>query len=361
MSQRQTSNTARNESRTFVHATPQNGILYEYRVGFYTKDGVETYSSYKTQFEYWDDNKSTRDTTLRVGASQPAPGVAGARPALTINTGITRPALNNIISDLRNNDLLSSFRDELENNKGRANDLTKAQVRRFNKTSGEWVDFGVVNPGLFVDNTPLNPGRGYTYEVTLLKTSVFELLRGVELPEKDTETLTNYSQKRGRFENSRTARTNTLPPDNERAIRNDGDRGPDPARVYREGATNNVRYVDFDYVVQKPTLNKIMVNSVGNEKLIVISGRITGNVSLVDSVHIYATLNGVKAIIGITHVLGGKRAFSYMDRKLSGIIGARDYSARLMYNDYTISDETPVVSFTQRNNLTLLEEQANGF
>ena len=92
-----------------------------------------------------------------------------------------------------------------------------------------------------------------------------------------------------------------------------------------------------------------------------ISGRVIGTPSMIDSIHIFATLNGIKAIVGVTHLLGGKNAFAFVDRTLSGVVGIRDYSARIMYSDYSVSDETPVVSFIQRNNLTRLEELANGF
>jgi hypothetical protein len=274
-----------------------------------------------------------------------------------------------VIQDIKADGIFSSFASDIDNNKGRVNGLVKTQVKRIDKTSGAVVDFGVIARGVFVDDAqtaasvgalPPQPGGSYTYEVKLLKASVFELLRDVTLPEKDEVTLENYTENRGRFQNNRTQRTNMLPPHNERAIANNP-RVNTPDEVFRQGDTGVVRYIDQEFPTIKPSLGNIRVKSVGNDKLIIIQGAIRGDTTQIDSIHIFAEFNGVKAIIGIAHVFKNSNMFEFMDRTLSGVVGIRSYYVRIMFNDYSIGDESDSVSFTQPNNLTRLEAQANGF
>ena len=346
------------QNSVFYHSTPEDNNAYQYTAVFQKSDGTISQGGYRAYFEYLGRTKYDEGVRISTGPAV----MTNTGPRFKILMGFNEPGFSDVLTTLAAGGISTPFLDEIRSNRGRVESLLKAHVIRYDKTTGGTTDYGLVEAGEFLDSANVVRGHEYLYEVRLLRASIFDLIRGITLDEKDALTLRNYAKDRAKFENSTTLRTNTLPAVNALTIKND----PDTLKikeVFWKGRTSHVSYVELSVPVMDVSIEKLVAIFSEDTEIgpsVTVSGFIHGAVKMVDSVIIYAETSRQKAVVGVVHMHGNDRGFTFRDTTLGSVVGTRKYSARILKNNYAMSSETPQYTITKRTSLSFDEERANG-
>ena len=348
-----TISTSDSSSTDFIHKSPRDGHIYKYRAIFRNMDGTTSHS--KTTAVHTYRRPETSGINFIVGnaaARKVGAGSEDINVTIPVSASLMVDGMQEIISTIEKNNAFTSFAEDIKNNRGRFKDLLKINVRRMNVDTGVVYDLGVHSPKTFIDNLDASrrnsnapgPVRGtrYRYELTLLRTSIFDILRGVELTQKDPETLISYKQKVSKFLNSKTLRTGILPPSNIEFSNNDINVEP-LMQSFVNGSTAVIRYVDA-YVPPAGYSNIHDLSAAviyPGEYLVRLSWSFPENdIKKVDHFQIYATYLSTRAIVGIAHPFGTGGRFEFTDKKLGSAIGKRTYQVIPVYNDYTVGESS---------------------
>ena len=325
---------------TFVHDNPVDEKTYEYKVCYQNKDGTQSDPPERSYSEYR--AKKTTGVDFSVKTLKTEDKGATSAVSFDIAADFTTQGMQEVTQLVAANDALSSFKEDITNNRGRFQELLKSSVKRLNVKTGEIVDFGVQDLTTFVDdpssNTtqnspPVVAGGEYRYEVTLLKAPLSHLLLDVKEEVKDPDRLLKYIRDEARFDDPIYKRKGVLPSRNTDLVK-DNRGAATPASVFLNGATTLVKFVNVSFPMSKASVSNLVVEMEGIDNRIRLGWKVTGNRATIDHIQVLANFQGVSAVIGVAHCFQQGSNFSFLDSKLSGLVGLRKYGLRVIYNDY---------------------------
>jgi len=352
-------------SHVFVHSLKSliHDHLYQYTVHFKNMDGTITPARSKAYHHY----DSFEDTGLELDVSSPMVGTIGSMATVSfmLKAGFKKNGLQETIKMFKNNEAYASFVKDIESNKENFDKLLKIGVRRIDMTNGEEFNFGPQELGKFVDNginitagaMPPMGGRKYRYEFTLLQASVFDLLIGTSVDVKDELTFINFKKKISKYLNAKTMKTATLLPTPD-FVTPDITDYKSPNSVFEDGKTSLVIIKDVNIKTPLSTILSVYnlsVQKVGIPSMITVTWQCKLAPSMIDHFQVVARYCGMEAVIGVTHPYESKGVYSYMDTKLAGVVGHREYAIRIVYADYGVGEISKFVPMDVHTTLNMLE------
>jgi len=337
---------------TLIDRTARHDEKYEYRLAivdsrsrnFYTSNRFEYHhlvSSIMTPAELILSEPTVSSVTMNDGT------VVGPIVSIDIKASVSSSdkALNYVRSLLSSNGVPT---DILTNVMGSSTSYEKLLVidgSRVNLTTGEIESLGQVFSGNFVDDSamtkrqwkPLNYFERYEYRFVVGVRDPSSLLLGVTSTLTDSRTGRSFSSNIGKFRSS--VDNSTIG-----ALAPAGSSGdvlkPGNFERYSLGIEDSKR---VKFTSEFPDITSLTVRRTF-VKTNLLSWRVTGRPELLDHFQIFATLDGVTAMIGASHAYSKTGEFTYEDSDLFDRVGTVVYSVRPVLLDMSPGKQTATSS-----------------
>ena len=351
-------------SYSFVHGNLVLNHLYKYRVYFKNNDGTTTQARSVAYYRH----ERSIDKGMMLEVKNPTIGMLGSRyrVSFAVSGSFQDEGLQSVIAMIKKNNAFSSFANDITKNKASFQSLLKIGVTRHDLLTGHEVDLGVHNAGGVIrdDDIPNSPhrlpgvppkrsGRTYRYKFRLLKASIFELLRGTIVETKDWDRFLPIGLNLTKFYNSKTLRTSMLPSYNTLDLYDPA--SPTPAQTFLDGETSISTFKDVELPATKTKIDNVKATTFGSSYLTIIKWTVHPNTIGIDHFQIFAEYQNVRAIVGVVHPYMSISEFTYIDTKISGLVGDKKYAVRIVYNNYSIGELSELVTVTRKTNLNYLE------
>lgn len=316
--------------------------IYEYRVDVVYKNGTVQTLNNTLKIEY----NPVVDSAALCEIQNIQTGVQGGRMNVSfdIEYKLQEQNFELLRRLLKEQNLLAEYQNEVSLNRENIKTFLSYSVLRFNMSTGELENFGIIPSTNFSDAQfgpvknvkPLNASNTYRYIVTVYTRSPDTLFENLERTVSSEVTGTGttpvtreYTFKPYKWLNPLILRTGNI-------ISKD----KHPEFDLAQGPVVDIKYVNISFnEVQYPIITNIAANKISPGS-IVIEWKVKGSLSKIDHFIVKNNVSGIKNVIGSAHNVSSNGAYKFKYNLLSEEAGSVTFSIIPVYFDYTIGTET---------------------
>lgn len=324
-----------NASISFLDNTVSKYKIYEYKVRVFYKNGTTQIATNELLIDY--DPVTNNIVDVTVDSPQTVNTDSGGLDiTFNITKSIIQTDTNTIKSFLESQGFIGEFQNEILANREKLGNLFAVSVKRFNITTGELEDFGIIDSSAFSDSKygqpkgvkPVMPGYDYRYVLTTYA--------------RDPETLFATSE-RTVVTSVSSDRSYVLKPQKwlHPVTLQDGNLVTETTlqrnhayTTFSFGAVVDMTEVNVSLSDILPSIYDSKATQIARNKALV-EWKVQGNVLKVDHFIIVLESIGIKTIVGKCHNLSNSNYFQFVDEFTNGEMGEMTYSVTPVFFDYS--------------------------
>lgn len=338
-----------------VDVKPDN--IYEYRCMLYLECGSEELSTANFLYEHPNENEDGVEivtTEPRIEKTSPFSKLAianGGRGAgydvkFSIQSELDETDLDQVKKVLERQGTAQLFRNELEEGRDALSKLIAHGVKRFNTSTGELEDFGVISDLEFSDVKagkaravkPLRAGITYRYIITTLLRSPETMFNDFVKVRTSLQRLTGtranpsnlttqqYQLKPSKFLHPLTLKRGTLSTPRSRKLVHARDE-------FMYGAIGNTRVVELTIPAEQLDIVRTRVQR-ADKVTNVVTWDIVGDPSQIDYFLITMSHLGTEQVVGQVHALTNTTTFEFIHELEDVDVGTAEYTITAMLNTF---------------------------
>lgn len=311
----------------FQDTTVSLNKVYDYKIRMIYKDGLEVDSTTTATLTY----KPIANNIVNTKLLSPTIVPVGNDYDTTFSiTSEIIPGQINLVKNALASQGLTEYADALQADRSQLQKLFSYKVERFNLTTGELEDFGVLRDQNFSDlkyqknvsAKPLEAGSKYQYKVTTFLRSADSLLPSIRTTVSGSGGYT-YQPYKWKHPLALNEGTLSTPESRKRNFAQTDFTFGDVVDV----STTTVSLADNIPIVEQANASKI------SESKVLVSWNVKGTLKKVDHFIVILEILGMRTIIGKSHALGNATYFRFLDKLTNGESGALTYYIVPVYQD----------------------------
>ncbi len=330
-----------NTSALFQDFPTRSRVTYEYKVRLTWKNGVKSDTQLSAVVNFIGDKKTNSAESIIISQQN----VKNTSVSFDIQAPRSGQTIDLVIQSLKSAGIDNLYLSELEQNRDRLSDLIAFEVLRFDKVTGQQETFGVVSPGLFIDDEStqaatgvgsLVRGHDYVYQVRLLVRSVATIFKQSQVQRTGQQAGKDYVTSARKFLSPNVLNRATLASNNADAqfdLVAGVNEKPRTSDDMIAGSTSLVTVVEAKISPDDDDIGGITVEL---GEVNIVRWNITDGTRPIDHIVIHADYNGVLAPLEALHFTGSGQQV-YKDTKLSAAAGTLRYYVQIVYADFTRS------------------------
>lgn len=325
-----------NSSISFTDIFVSKFKIYEYKVRLHYKNGTTQISPSSLLVDF--DSVTNNILNLDVDSPQTVNTDMGdINITFNITKNIIQNDTNMIKSFLEAQGFISQFENEILANREKLGNIFAVSVMRFNLTTGELEDFGIIDSNTFSDARygqpkgikSLQPGCDYRYTLTAYARDPETLFSTTE--RVITEGNTPYTLKPQKWRHPVTFQDGNIVSENS-LKRNHA------YSTFSFGSVVDSKDVNVSLGDILPSIYDSKVMQIAANKTLV-EWKVQGNVSKIDHFVIVMESIGIKTIVGKCHNISNSNYFQFVDNLTNGETGEMTYFIVPVFFDYSRGSE----------------------
>ena len=341
----------------FLDTDLKPGSIYEYRCLLYLECGSIVDSTAYYMYEH----PTRSDTGVDIVTTEPIiertviDDVARRTSydvTFSIVSDIGESDLQRVKQALSQQGIIDLYGNELLNDREELSKLIVHSVKRYNTSTGELEDFGIISTQNFSDTTvsrsravkPLKPGTTYRYIISTLLRSAETMFKSYVRKKRSPTRLTGtkahpsnlttqeYIQNPAKFLHPLTLKTGTITSVNSRRLRHGRDE-------FAYGVVGNTKVVEVSIPTEITTVSNIRVQHL-DDTTNIVKWDVTGDITNIDSFVVVSKQLGAERVVGRVHALSNTSTFTFIHDLREHDVGTISYKIIMISTTYDIDSTT---------------------